>query len=166
MQFKILDDLNLHWILSVADLGGAPPPRVPKIFRFHAVFGKIWQNHMLAPPIPLWGVGAPPPPGEILDPPQPLKITCDKENSGNAKVEMENGKLFMATSHSCVLQVILGLTVLLVVIIFLGLPIYLILHVFFSAGDPRTDSITRLLRIYAVDRWEFTCHVRFCTAHR
>ena len=44
--------------------GGA---RAPKFFRFHAVFGKIWQNRMLVPPPP-WGVGAPPP-GEILDPP-------------------------------------------------------------------------------------------------
>ena len=33
-----------------------PPPRAPKFFRFYAVFGKIWQNRMLAPP---WGVGAP-----------------------------------------------------------------------------------------------------------
>ena len=57
-------------LLPVADLGGRrghapPPPRAPKFFRFHAVFRKIWQNHMLAPS---WGVGAPPP-GEILDPP-------------------------------------------------------------------------------------------------
>ena len=46
------------------DLGGArgaraPPPWVPKFFRLHAVFGKIWQNRMLTP---LWGVGATPPP--------------------------------------------------------------------------------------------------------
>ena len=48
---------------SVADLGGArgvrPPPRAPKFFQFHAVFGKIWQNHMLAPHqgswCPQWG---------------------------------------------------------------------------------------------------------------
>ena len=53
---------------AVADLGGAQgaraPPRAPKFFRFHAVFGKIWQNRMLAPPL---GVGATP--GKILDPP-------------------------------------------------------------------------------------------------
>ena len=39
-------------------------PRGPKFFQFHAVFGKIWQNRMLAPPgswRPLLG--------EILDPP-------------------------------------------------------------------------------------------------
>ena len=26
------------------------PPRAPKFFRFHAVFGEFWQNRMLAPP--------------------------------------------------------------------------------------------------------------------
>ena len=45
---------------SVADPRGAPgmraPPRGSKFFQFHAVFGKIWQNRMLAPP---WGVDAP-----------------------------------------------------------------------------------------------------------
>ena len=31
--------------------GGArdAPPREPKFFQFHAVFGKIWQNRMLGP---------------------------------------------------------------------------------------------------------------------
>ena len=60
--------------IAVADLGGregAPPPWAPKFFQFHAVFRKIWQNHMLATP---WGFAPPPlgswrPPGEILDPP-------------------------------------------------------------------------------------------------
>ena len=49
---------------------GGNNPRAPKFFRFHVVFGKIWQNRMLAPAPP------PPPPGvgapslwEILDPP-------------------------------------------------------------------------------------------------
>ena len=47
--------------LAVADLGGGgpgsrPPPHGPKFSQFHAVFHKIWQNHMLAPP---WRVGAP-----------------------------------------------------------------------------------------------------------
>ena len=37
-------------------LGWAPPPHGPKFSQFHAVFRKIWQNHMLAPP---WRVGAP-----------------------------------------------------------------------------------------------------------
>ena len=39
---------------AVADLrggaGDAPPPGGSKFFRFHAVFGKFWQNRMLAPP--------------------------------------------------------------------------------------------------------------------
>ena len=44
---------------------GRAPPRGPKFFRFHAVFGKIWQNRMLAPPLGSWR----PLLGEILDPP-------------------------------------------------------------------------------------------------
>ena len=36
-------------------------------FRFHAVFGKIWQNGMLAPPPPPGELA--PLPGEIMDPP-------------------------------------------------------------------------------------------------
>ena len=39
--------------------GRAPPPWGPKFFQFHAVFGKIWQNRMLAPP-----------PGELAPPPR------------------------------------------------------------------------------------------------
>ena len=37
---------------AVADLRGARPSRPPgsKFFQFHAVFGKIWQIRMLAPP--------------------------------------------------------------------------------------------------------------------
>ena len=44
----------------------ARPPRGSKFFQFHAVFGKIWQNRLLAPP-PLgsWRSLL----GEILDPP-------------------------------------------------------------------------------------------------
>ena len=34
-------------------------------FQFHAVFGKIWQNRMLVPPLGSWR----PLLGEILDPP-------------------------------------------------------------------------------------------------
>ena len=42
----------LHSVkFTVAGLRGS------KFFQFHAVFGKIGQNHMLAPP---WRVGAPP----------------------------------------------------------------------------------------------------------
>ena len=47
----------------MADLGGCPqcvppPPYGPKFSQFHAVFHKIWENHMLAPPSP-WRAGAP-----------------------------------------------------------------------------------------------------------
>ena len=49
--FQVLVKIDLR---SVADLGGAPPgarpPHGPKFSQFHAVFRKIWQNHMLAPP--------------------------------------------------------------------------------------------------------------------
>ena len=37
-------------MLGVADLGGAPPPHGPKFSQFHAVFWKILQNRILAPP--------------------------------------------------------------------------------------------------------------------
>ena len=40
------------------------PTRWSKFFQFHAVFGQIWQNHMLAPPRELAPLL-----GEILDPP-------------------------------------------------------------------------------------------------
>ena len=55
--------------ISVADLHSkildARPPWGSKFFQFHAVFGKIWQNRMLAPPLGSWR----PLLGEILDPP-------------------------------------------------------------------------------------------------
>ena len=43
MDFDVAD--SLHWRIQ----GGHPLLR-PKISRFHAVFGKIRQNHMLTPP--------------------------------------------------------------------------------------------------------------------
>ena len=46
--------------------GGTPPGT--QILSIHAVFRKIWQNRLLAPPPPP-GSWCPPPPGEILDPP-------------------------------------------------------------------------------------------------
>ena len=56
-------------MLAVADLHSkildARPPWGSKFFRFHAVFGKNWQNRMLAPPPGSWR----PLLGEILDPP-------------------------------------------------------------------------------------------------
>ena len=39
-----------------AGVRDAHPPWGSEFFQFHAVFRKIWQNHMLAPP---WGVGSP-----------------------------------------------------------------------------------------------------------
>ena len=51
---------------SVARPSPSPSPVDPIFFQFHAVFGKIWQNHMLAPPPP---EGWRPHLGEILDPP-------------------------------------------------------------------------------------------------
>ena len=44
-------------IISGGFRGGAPgarPPYSPKFSRFHAVFRKIWQNRMLAPPLEGW----------------------------------------------------------------------------------------------------------------
>ena len=62
---KNLQQLNFR--MAVADLRGYegrfPPPQGSKFFQFHAVFGKILQNHMLAPP-----EGWHPYLGEILDP--------------------------------------------------------------------------------------------------
>ena len=55
--------MTYHLWMPVADLrggaGDAPPPRGSKFFRFHAVFGKFWQNRMLVPP-----------PGELAPPPR------------------------------------------------------------------------------------------------
>ena len=47
--------MSVHIGKPVADLRGArgtpvTPPGGPKFFQFHAVFGKIGQNRMLAPP--------------------------------------------------------------------------------------------------------------------
>ena len=56
--------VSIEHSCSLADLGvgarDAPPPPcgAPKFFRFHAVFGKIWQNSMLVSPPPR-GVVAP-----------------------------------------------------------------------------------------------------------
>ena len=56
LQCSVL--LQSDW-LRVADLRGVQGTRTPgsKFFQFHAVFGKFWQNHMLALPPPR--VGAP-----------------------------------------------------------------------------------------------------------
>ena len=53
--------IGINAYIAVADLHSkildARPPWGSKFFQFHAVFGKIWQNRMLAPPPR--GVGAP-----------------------------------------------------------------------------------------------------------
>ena len=71
LQNGILFTLAIYGFSSaVADLHSkildARPPWGSKFFQFHAVFGKFWQNRMLAPPPPgSWR----PLLGEILDPP-------------------------------------------------------------------------------------------------
>ena len=71
--------MSLH--RSVADLrGGSREPRPPwgsKFFQFHAVFGKIWQNRMLAPP----GELAPPPRGN------PGSATAGNKRTRHSKVQ-------------------------------------------------------------------------------
>ena len=56
-------------VFAAADLHSkildSRPPPGSKFFQFHAVFGKFWQNRMLAPPLESWR----PILGEILDPP-------------------------------------------------------------------------------------------------
>ena len=47
--------MHFH-LIAVADLRGRREGQHFKFFQFHAVFGKIWQKHMLAPP---WRVGTP-----------------------------------------------------------------------------------------------------------
>ena len=72
---------HIYRLITVADLhskilDAPPPPRGSKFFQFHAVFGEIWQNRMLAPPLESWR----PLLGEILDPP------LDKDKKENAPV--------------------------------------------------------------------------------
>ena len=63
LVWQPLQEIAKMAAMAVADLrGGARdtrPPWGPKFFQFHAVFGKIWQNLMLAPP-----------PGELAPPPR------------------------------------------------------------------------------------------------
>ena len=62
----------------MADLGGGQPrhapPYGPKFSQFRAVFRKIWQNHILAPPPPHRGL-VPPPMGNPGSAPD-LGIVC------------------------------------------------------------------------------------------
>ena len=51
---------NMQWRIYIVKFWTrAPPPWGSKFFQFHAVFGEIWQNRMLAPP-----------PGELAPPPR------------------------------------------------------------------------------------------------
>ena len=59
---------EIQWRIYIVKFWTRAPPPGSKFFQFHAVFGKIWQNHMLAPPPESWR----PLLGEILDP--PLKL--------------------------------------------------------------------------------------------
>ena len=55
-----------QWRIYIVKFWTRAPPRGSKFFQFHAVFGKIWRNRMLAPPpLESWR----PLLGEILDPP-------------------------------------------------------------------------------------------------
>ena len=54
-----------QWRIYIVKFWTRAPPSGSKFFQFHAVFGKIWQNRMLAPPLESWR----PLLGEILDPP-------------------------------------------------------------------------------------------------
>ena len=48
-----------HWRIYIVKFWpNTPPPS--EFFQFHAVLGKAWQNHILAPPPPFRGVGTPP----------------------------------------------------------------------------------------------------------
>ena len=51
---------------AVANLRGAPPPYGPKFSQFHAVFGNVLQNRMLAPP-PTGNPGSAPGMGRTRD---------------------------------------------------------------------------------------------------
>ena len=60
-----------QWRIYIVKFWTRAPPWGSKFFQFHAVFGKIWQNRMLAPPLGSWR----PLLGEILDPPLVLSRT-------------------------------------------------------------------------------------------
>ena len=57
----------MHTVVDLQSkiLDAPPPSRGSKFFQFHAVFGEIWQNRMLVPPMESWR----PLLREILDPP-------------------------------------------------------------------------------------------------
>ena len=71
-HFCAAQELNqIQWRIYIVKFWTRPPPWGPKFFQFPAVFGKIWQNRMLAPPPGSWR----PLLGEILDPPLKFDAT-------------------------------------------------------------------------------------------
>ena len=72
--FMLSDMFSLSRLITSGGFRGVlparapPPPRGPKFSQFHAVFCKIWQNHMLTPP----GGLAPPPTGNPRSAPDNL----------------------------------------------------------------------------------------------
>ena len=54
-----------QWRIYIVKFWTRAPPWGSKFFQFHAVFGNIWPNRVLAPPLGSWR----PLLGEILDPP-------------------------------------------------------------------------------------------------
>ena len=82
------------WSLPVSNSGQATAPkrqiprsggfrRAPKFFQFHAVFGKIWQNHMLAPP--------PPPPGNPGSAAVATHVFCGEGMAPQEATRLRNG---------------------------------------------------------------------------
>ena len=57
-MYNYMEYFNMigQWRIYIVKFWTRAPPGGPKFFQFHAVFGKIWLNCMLAPP---WRVGAP-----------------------------------------------------------------------------------------------------------
>ena len=90
--------------ITLANLrGGVPLTRAPsgsKFFQFHAVFGKIWQNCMLAPPPP---EGWRPHFGEILDQPlnymQNLACHLSHVSFSDRCIEVYEGPLTMGKDN-------------------------------------------------------------------
>ena len=100
---------NLH-----SKILDAHPPWGSKFFQFHAVFGKFWQNRMLAPPLGSWC----PLLGEILDPPlngirrrsgEVQKIfLCKENNYFSRRRSGEVQKYFRCKENKCFSRKISG----------------------------------------------------------
>ena len=59
MSLRTIREYGFPCLFPVTDLSGGASTYGPKFSQFHAVFRKIWQNHMLTSP----GGLAPPPTG-------------------------------------------------------------------------------------------------------